>query len=73
MNEPKVSCPSFDNAIEEIEKARSINDELRQWGKHWQEEYFILDEQYLKILSEKQEEIEELKLTIKRINDEHKN
>lgn len=37
MREPPYSCPSFDAAIIEIEKARETNDDLRSWGKYWEE------------------------------------
>jgi chromosome segregation ATPase len=47
--EPKYSCPHLDDAISaadqaantvrhEIEKARSIHEELREWGREWEVE-----------------------------------
>jgi SMC interacting uncharacterized protein involved in chromosome segregation len=34
--EPGYSCPHLDEAIAEIEKARKIHDQLREWGRYWE-------------------------------------
>jgi chromosome segregation ATPase len=34
--EPGYSCPHLDEAIVEIEKARKIHDQLREWGRYWE-------------------------------------
>jgi chromosome segregation ATPase len=68
--EPDYSCPNLDSAISEIEKARSIHDELRSWGKWWEErahqiEKELSDEidEYKKDIKNLEERIQELEQT----------
>lgn len=44
-NEPGYSCPVFDEAIAQIEAARSINADLREWGTWWKERAEQLEEE----------------------------
>lgn len=44
-NEPGYSCPLFDEAINQIESARRINGELREWGAWWKERAEQLEEE----------------------------
>jgi len=34
--EPGYSCPHLDTSIAEIEKARTIHDDLRKWGSYYE-------------------------------------
>lgn len=72
ISEPEISCPEFDEAIKQIEKARSINNELRQWGQQWQDNYEELEldsQKEIETLQEEKQDLEnemdELKGTIK--------
>lgn len=60
-HEPPLSCPSFDTAIEQIEKAREINQALRNWG----EERNDLLEEALENISTLEAEIRDLKEQLK--------
>jgi len=68
MKEPKASCPYFDSAIQEIEEARSINDELRKWGNYWYEKYDELDRATDKAIEELKTQIKELEYVIDGMN-----
>ncbi len=47
--EPENSCPYLDKAIERIEEARTIHDDLRQWGRYYEQ-----------LADERQDEIDRL-------------
>jgi chromosome segregation ATPase len=47
--EPPHSCPNLDSAIAEIERARTIHDQLREWGNY-----------YLTLSEERQDDIDRL-------------
>ena len=70
--EPPVSCPYFDQAIIEIEAARKINTDLRDWGDEWREKYYELDKEYEHLKDEKADEISNLKDTISDLKHELK-
>jgi len=57
-HEPSHSCPEFDEAIAEIEKARSINVDLRAWGNWWKEKAEELREE-VDALQQRLAELEE--------------
>ena len=66
MREPKHTCPFIDGAIRSAaadwEDIRSLNNELRDWGKYWQDEYETMEEI-------KNDEIENLKDAIRDLKD----
>ena len=65
MKEPSPSCPYFDDAISEIENARKINVDLRNWGHYWKEKYEDLEVSSEKTIESLKSEIEELEYRIK--------
>lgn len=58
--EPSFSCPHLDEAISEIEKARSIHDELRKWGAWWESRCGELQSEHIREIEEKDKEISSL-------------
>lgn len=71
MKEPEYSCPYLDSAIDELEKARKIHDELRKWGHYhkeqseqWEEECDKIKEEYKEYQSQSEYEIRDLKKQI---------
>lgn len=61
--EPRATCPHFDGAIDEIEKARSANAEMREIIDQWrkQAEYWeTMADDMSGDISELQEEIDAL-------------
>lgn len=78
-SEPRYSCPNLDSAIAEIENAITIHDELRNWGKYWEEKAAEIEkdltehyESELKwkeeVCCQLQDEIFELKQEIEQLN-----
>lgn len=59
--EPPFSCPNLDQAIAEIENARTIATELRKWGEWWKDRAAELEKEYDKSLQDKNDVISELK------------
>ena len=60
MKEPTGSCPYLDQAIKEIEEARSINSSLREWGHYWKDKFEEMESELDKIVEQKNDEIKSL-------------
>ena len=58
--EPSYSCPHLDGAIAEIEKARTIHDSLRSWGRAWEEKAEDLEQELKNTIEEKDNIIRDL-------------
>ena len=69
---PEYSCPHLDAAIAEIEKAREIHDDLRQWGTWWKERCGELETEHARELKYKDDEIESLNDKIYELRDQIK-
>jgi chromosome segregation ATPase len=67
MREPKNTCPFIDQSIEAMkenwEEIRAKNQEIREWGQYWLDEYEKLE-------SSSNSEIESLNDTIKDLQDQ---
>lgn len=48
MKEPEYSCPRIDSAIQEMEEARKIHNNLREWGHHWKDRCEEIERDYEK-------------------------
>lgn len=67
--EPPYSCPSLDSAIEYIEQARKIHDDLRNWAHDWEAEYRELEKRHSNEIEEKNEIIQSLENKIEELRD----
>lgn len=65
--EPEHSCPHIDEAINEMEKARKIHDNLRKWGSYWNDRCIDLQHE----IYELQKNIKTLERDIDDLKDEN--
>ncbi len=75
-SDPKASCPLFDEAIKQIELARSANAELRNNSESWKhiaEWHEIKADELRDKLGEARETIDELQHRIKELEQETAN
>lgn len=58
--EPPHSCPRIDSAIAEMEEARKIHAELRDWGSYWKERCEDMEREHEREIDRLKERISEL-------------
>lgn len=62
--EPNPSCPDLDTAIEKIENARRIHNQLRKWGNYWESKAEDLQCQLEELRKEMEDRVDYLQETI---------
>lgn len=71
-DEPEWSCPSLDSAIDSINDARKIHQQLRDWGHYWKDAFDELEKESSEEIESLKEEISSLKSEIDDLKNELK-